>query len=449
MFVNIVLYSSGDEVKEMEETAGKYVFHIDVNSAFLSWTAAYRVNVLGEKEDLREIPSIVGGDQEKRHGVVLAKSTPAKKYGIQTGEPIVAAQRKCPGLVIVPPDHSLYAASSEAFMKILREYSDNVIQYSIDEAWIVFEGFEKLYGCDRMVNLAHEVKNRIKDALGFTVNVGVSTNFLLAKTAGDFSKPDKVHTLFPEEIEKKMWPLPVSDLFLCGRSTVEKLHRLGIRTIGELAKADEGMIRAHLKKHGQAIQGYARGGDLDPGMVSHEANKGYGNSLTTPVDIVTEEYARHLLLSLSETVGARLRADKVMASEIGIHLTTCEFKKMSKQMQFSSPTNITEEIYEAACQLFDKLWDKKTPLRLLGVRTSKVQEEAARQYNIFDLEKNDRLEKLDKAVDQIRGKFGEDAIFRASFLEGNVSHMSGGLNKKKRSGGTLGIDVESENVRDS
>lgn len=427
---------------------GKYVFHIDVNSAFLSWTAAYRVNVLGEKEDIRQIPSIVGGDQEKRHGIVLAKSTPAKKYGIQTGEPIVAAQRKCPGLVIVPPDYGLYVTSSRAFIKILKEYSDNVIQYSIDEAWIVFEGFEKLYGRGQMVKLAHELKDRIRDELGFTVNVGVSTNFLLSKTAGDFSKPDKVHTLFPEEVEEKMWPLPVSDLLFAGRATVETLHRLGIRTIGELAKADEGMISAHLKKHGQTIQGFARGGDLDPAMVFHEANKGYGNSLTAPVDIVTEEYARHLLLSLSETVGARLRADDVMVSVVSVHLTTCEFKRTNKQMQLDSPTNITEEIYEAACLILGKLWDKKTPIRQIGVHTSKVQDGAVRQYSIFDLEKSDKLEKLDRAVDRLREKYGEDAVFRASFLKSNVSHMSGGLNKERRSGVTLGIDVEGENVRD-
>lgn len=426
----------------------KYVFHIDVNSAFLSWTAAYRVDVLGEKEDIRLIPSIVGGDQEKRHGIVLAKSTPAKQFGIKTGEPIVAARKKCPGLVVVPPDYGLYVKSSRAFMKILREYSDNVIQYSIDEAWVVFEGFEKLYGRGQMVNLAYELKDRIREELGFTVNVGVSVNFLLSKMAGDFSKPDKVHTLFPEEIEQKMWLLPVSDLFMAGRATVEKLHGVGIQTIGELAQADEGMIRSLLKKHGQTIQGFARGDDLDPAMIFREANKGYGNSMTAPVDVVTEEYARHLLLSLSETVGARLRNDGVMISVVSVHLTTCEFKRMNKQMQLDSPTNITEEIYEAACLIFGKLWDKKTPLRQLGIHTTKVQEDAARQYSIFDLEKSDRLEKLDKAVDQIRGKFGEDAIFRASFLKGNVSHMSGGLNKERRSGVTLGIDIEGENVRD-
>ena len=429
---------------------GRYVFHIDVNSAFLSWSAAYRVDVLGEKEDIRQIPSIVGGDQEKRHGIVLAKSTPAKKFGIQTGEPIVAAKKKCPGLVIVPPDYGLYVTSSRAFIKILQEYSDQVIQYSIDEAWVVFEGFEKLYGRDQMVTLAYELKDRIREELGFTVNVGISENFLLSKTAGDFSKPDKVHTLFADEIAQKMWPLPVSDLFLCGRATVEKLHRLGIRTIGELAQADEGMIRAHLKKHGGTIQNFARGGDLDFDMITHEANKGYGNSLTAPVDIVTEEYAKHLLLSLSETVGARLRSDGVMIGVVSVHLTTCEFQHMNKQMQLDSPTNTTEEIYEAACQILEKLWNQKTPVRQIGVHTSKVQEDAARQYSIFDRMKSDKLEKLEKlarTIDQIRERYGEDAVYRASFLKSNVSHMSGGLHKERRSGVTLGIDVEGENVR--
>lgn len=427
----------------------KYVYHIDVNSAFLSWTAAYRVMVLGEERDLRQIPSIIGGDQEKRHGIVLAKSTPAKKFGIQTGEAIVTAQRKCPGLVVVPPDYGLYVTASRAFIKILKEYSDIVMQYSIDEAWMVFEGFEKLYGRDQMVKLAYEVKDRIRDELGFTVNIGVSTNFLLSKMAGDFSKPDKVHTLFPEEVARKMWPLPVSDLFFCGRATVEKLHRLGIQTIGELAQADEGMIRAHLKKHGETIQGLAKGGDLDQTMITHEANKGYGNSLTAPVDIVTEDYAKHLLLSLCETVGTRLRSDGVTVRVVSVHLTTYEFQHMGKQMQLDSPTNITKEIYEAACRILDKLWDQKTPVRQIGVHTSKVcgKEDAARQYTIFDLDKGDKLERLDKTIDQIREKYGEDAVIRASFLKSNVSHMSGGLDKERRSGVTLGIDVEGENVK--
>lgn len=205
----------------------RYIFHVDANSAFLSWSAVYQANVCGKQPDLRTIPSIVGGDQEKRHGIVLAKSIPAKKYGIQTGEAIVTALKKCPSLTVVPPDYSLYVTASRAFIDKLKKYSD-VIQYSIDEAWAVFDGFESLYDRGQMVNFAYDLKNEIRDDLGFTVNIGVSSNFLLAKMAGDFKKPDRVHTLFPEEIEKKMWSLPVSDLFFVGKATTKKLLSLGI-----------------------------------------------------------------------------------------------------------------------------------------------------------------------------------------------------------------------------
>lgn len=424
---------------------GAYIFHVDANSAFLSWSAAYRVAVLGEKTDLRLIPSIVGGDQEKRHGIVLAKSTPAKKYDIKTGEAIVTARQKCPGLVVIPPDYGLYVSASRAFIAKLRQYTDQVIQYSIDEAWAVFDGYESLYGQGQMVSFAHGLKDEIKEELGFTVNIGVSTNFLLSKMAGDFSKPDKVHTLFPEEIEKKMWPLPVSELFFVGKATTAKLHKLGIYTIGELAQADEDMIRAHLKTPGKIIQGYARGEDLQPYMFTHEANKGYGNSLTAPVDVVTEEYAKHLMLSLCETVGMRLRGDNVKVSVVSVHITTFEFQHAHKQMQLLTPTDVTEEIYTAACRIFKKLWDGRTPIRQIGVHTSKVESDAGRQYNFFDLQKYDRLETLNRTVDRIREKYGEDAIFRAGFLKSNVTHMSGGLDKERRSGVTLGIDVKVEN----
>lgn len=405
------------------------------------------MSVLGEKTDLRMIPSIVGGDQEKRHGIVLAKSVPAKKYDIKTGEAIVTAKQKCPGLVVIPPDYGLYVSASRAFIEKLKQYTDQVIQYSIDEAWAVFDGYEKLYGLGQMVSFAHKLKDEIKEELGFTVNIGVSTNFLLSKMAGDFSKPDKVHTLFPEEIKKKMWPLPVSELFFVGKATTAKLHKLGIYTIGELAQADEDMIRAHLKTPGKIIQGYARGEDLEPYMFTHEANKGYGNSLTAPVDVVTEEYAKHLMLSLCETVGMRLRGDDVKISVVSVHITTFEFQYAHKQMQLLTPTDVTEEIYTVACQIFKKIWDGRTPLRQIGVHTSKVESDAGRQYNLFDLLKYDRLETLNRTVDKIRERYGEDSIFRAGFLKSNVTHMSGGLDKERRSGVTLGIDVKNEKVR--
>lgn len=425
----------------------RYIFHVDANSAFLSWSAAYKVNILGEATDLRTIPSIVGGDQEKRHGIVLAKSTPAKKYNIQTGEAIVTALQKCPHLVVVPPDYGLYVNASRAFINVLKKYSDQVIQYSIDEAWAIFDGFETLYGKGQMVKFAYDLKEEIKETLGFTVNIGISTNFLLSKMAGDFSKPDKVHTLFPEEIESKMWPLPVSELFFVGRATTKKLFSLGIKTIGDLANANEEMIKAHLKTPGMIIRDYARGGDLQPYMFTHDANKGYGNSLTAPQDITTVAYARHLLLSLCETVGARLRTDGVKVSVVSVHITTFEFAYSNKQMQLLSPTDVTEEIFINACKVFDKLWDKHTPIRQIGVHTGKVASDAGRQYNLFDMQRFDRLETLNRTIDQIRSRFGEDAVMRACFLEGNVTHMSGGLDKERRSGVTIGIDVENEKTR--
>lgn len=418
----------------------RIVFHIDVNSAFLSWSAVHRVMNLGEKVDLRNIPSIVGGDQESRHGIVLAKSIPAKKYKIQTGEPIVDAKRKCPQLIIIPPDYSLYVKASRAFIKKLQEYCDQVIQYSIDEAWCNFIGYDSLYGQHQMVALATQLKDEIKRELGFTVNIGVSTNFLLAKMAGDFSKPDKVHTLFPDEIERKMWPLPVSDLFYVGPATSKKLHALGITTIGQLANADQSLIKCHLKKMGLIVQGYAKGFDLQPFMYETPANKGYGNSMTAPSDVTTMDYAKLLLLSLCETVGARIRADGVKVSVVSIHITTYEFQHSSTQMQLSTPTDVTEELYQAACRLMNKHWDKVTPLRQLGVHTSKVEAVTARQYNLFDLYQIERLETLNHMVDDIRERFGEQALIRASFLQSNISSMSGGLDKERR-GGFVRTDV--------
>ena len=298
-----------------------------------------------------------------------------------------------------------------------------------------------------MSEFGFQSDEEIKEELGFTVNIGISTNFLLSKMAGDFSKPDKVHTLFPEEIEKKMWPLPVSELFFVGRATTQNLFSLGIKTIGELARADEQMIQAHLKTPGLVIQGYARGQDLEPYLFEHEANKGYGNSMTAPVDIVTTDYARHLLLSLCETVGARLRTDRVKISVVAVHITTYDFRYFNKQMQLSTATDVTEEIYEAACRIFIRLWDQKTPIRQIGVHTTKVQTDVGRQYNLFDMQRFDRLETWNRTIDDIRSRFGEDSVLRASFLQGNVSHMSGGLDKERRSGVTLGIDVEKEKVR--
>lgn len=414
---------------EPEKEKRPVIFHIDVNSAFLSWSASYRKNVLGEELDLRTVPSIVGGDQEARHGVVLAKSTPAKRYGIRTGEPIVSARKKCPGLIVIPPDFHLYVEASRSLISLLKSYSDHVMQYSIDEAWADFTGYELLYGDP--VEFAWRLKDRIREELGFTVNIGVSVNRLLAKMAGDLKKPDLVHTLFPEEIPQKLWPQPVENLFLVGRSAALRLHSLGIYTIGDLARTDVEVLRAHLKKHGEVIWNYAWGQEEEESLEGKEGNKCYGNSITTPVDVTDAAYAQQILLSLSETVGMRLRADQAKIGCVSVTLRDTSFVNRSRQMRLSGATDVTEEIYTAACRLLEELWDGR-PLRLLGISTSRVTHEEYRQYNLFDREKYDKLEKCNKAIDTIRARFGEDSVMRASFLEGDLSHTSGGLNREKR-----------------
>ena len=273
----------------------RVIFHIDVNSAFLSWEAVYRLKHLGGKLDLRTIPSAVGGDISKRHGIILAKSIPAKKYHIQTGEPVTDALKKCPDLCLVPPNYSLYEKNSRAMMEILRDYSPSVEIFSIDEAFIDMTGMESLFGPP--VQAAARIKDRIREELGFTVNVGVSSNKLLAKMASDFKKPDLVHTLFPEEIEKKMWGLPVRDLFFVGAATEKKLRNLGIHTVGELARTDPEILRSCLKKQGEVIWRFANGIDTSGVISDPPQNRSYGNSTTTSSDVQDAETARKVLLS--------------------------------------------------------------------------------------------------------------------------------------------------------
>ncbi len=389
------------------------IFHIDVNSAFLSWESARRLRENPDAVDLRTINAVIGGDETMRHGVVLAKSPSAKKYGIRTGEPLSHARKKCPNLVVVPPDHELYAASSRQFIRILEEVAPVIEQCSIDEAFCDMTGTEKLYG--EPVAFATKLKDRIYKELGFTVNIGISTNKLLAKMASDFEKPNRVHTLFPEEIPEKFWPLPVSELYGCGKSSAARLRSLGITTIGALAKADRQMLLANFKSQGDYLWEAANGISSSTVAADSPANKGYGNSVTLPYDIADSDSAHHILLSLCETVGARIRYDKAYISVVQVQIVDSEFRHHCRQLTLPSATNVTEKIYEAARQAFDQGWDH-SPIRLLGVSTSKATDEGYEQYNLFDRDKFERLSRLNSAVDKIRNKYGEDAIVRACFV---------------------------------
>lgn len=411
----------------------RVIFHIDVNSAFLSWEAVYRICHLGGTLDLRTIPSAVGGDAAKRHGIILAKSNPAKAYGIRTGESLMEAKRKCPNLRIVPPNYNLYENSSRAFVDILKKYSPDVEQYSIDECFVGMTGTKVLWG--NPVEAADRIREQIREDLGFTVNVGISSNKLLAKMASDFKGPDKTHTLFPNEIEDKMWPLPVPDLFFVGRATAKKLITLGISTIGDLAKADPVLLKAHLKKHGEVIWAFANGIDMSVVEPEPPGNKGYGNSTTIAFDVTDSGTAKMVLLALAETVGTRLRKDHVKAEVISVGIKDYEFRYSSHQSVLAAATDITKEIHGVACHLFDELWNG-TPIRHLGVHTGRIKEkDCFRQIDMFDTTDYEKLEKMDEAIDTIRERHGIDAVKRATFLigEGTVDHMSGGIAREKRS----------------
>lgn len=392
----------------------RIIFHIDVNNAFLSWEALYRIRELGESLDLRTIPSAIGGDRESRHGIILAKSMHAKAYGVKTAETLGDARKKCPELVIVPPRMPIYREYSKKLISLLHEYTATVEQFSIDEAFLdMTEGGSEVR--EKPVTFANDLRQTIYDTLGFTVNIGVSSNKVLAKMASDFEKPDKVHSLFPHEIQKKMWPLPVGELFLVGRATKQKLYNLGIRTIGELALSDRNIICSHLGKHGGLIHDYANGIDSSPVAAEAADSKGYGNSTTIAHDVTDCAEAKKILLSLCETVGSRLRADRVMAGVVAVSIKNSEFARGSHQCTLHSPTNVTSELYDHACRLFDEYWDG-SPIRLLGVSTGKLSRASMRQLNLLDQDKYLRQEKLDTAIDDIRRKFGDGAIMRASFL---------------------------------
>lgn len=396
----------------------RLIFHIDVNSAFLSWEAARRVSA--GQEDLRLIPSAISGDPGKRTGIILAKSIPAKKYGVQTGEPVSAALRKCPSLVLARPDFQLYRRNSRAFIAICRQYAPVLEQVSIDECFLDMSGTDYLY--PDPLQIAVEIKDRICSELGFTVNVGISCNKLLAKMASDFEKPNKVHTLFPEEVPSKMWPLPVGELFSVGASTAEKLRKSSICTIGDLAACDPQVIQRLLGvKLGRHVHNYARGLDNSPVLSQPEEAKGYSISTTLEDDVTDRARARHILLALADSVASHMRAEGAQAGCISVTIRDNDFKNRSHQRRLEEATDVTDEIYAISAALFDELWDRKTPLRLLGIALTNITRDGGAQFSLFTDERKERSRRRDRAIDDIRQKFGTDTIMRASTMESSLN----------------------------
>ena len=391
----------------------RLIFHVDVNSAFLSWEAARRV-----KEglpDLREIPSCIGGDPKSRRGIVVAKSIPAKKYGVTTGEPVSMALRKCPELVCVPGDFALFETCSRAFKKICASYAPVMESFSIDEVFLDMSGTQKIY--PDPVKLACEIKDRIREELGFTVNIGIGTNKLLAKMASDFEKPDKVHTLFPAEIPTKMWPLPVRDLLFLGKASEQKLIKAGIKTIGEMARYPETEIQRLLgEKTGHQLYEYANGRDDSPVRGEREEAKGYSAETTVEEDIVTYEQAFSLLLAQCDVVAARMRKDGKKCSCVSVTYRMLDFRTRSHQKKLENPTDVTEEIFAQIKNLLRECWQCQ-PLRLIGVALTDLTSDDFRQMSLFEnTENHEKQKKVDGVVDDIRKRFGNGMIVRGSTM---------------------------------
>lgn len=389
----------------------RFIFHVDVNSAFLSWSAADRLKN-GDTLDLRSVPSAVGGDEKSRHGIVLAKSTPAKKYGVVTGETLHSAKKKCPELIIVPPCFELYKKCSNALVSILKEYTPAVEQYSIDECFmdVTFDMFDEPY------KMACSIKDRIKNELGFTVSIGVSNNKLLAKMASDLKKPDAVSTIYPSEIRDKMWPLPVGDLFMVGRRAKAKLNSIYIFTIGELAASNPKVLKNKFKSYGELIWKYANGIDDAPLQSNDSEVKAICNSSTFSKDITVREEALRELFMLCENVSARLRRIHKYCRSLSVSIRTSDFRNYSHQKKFVYPTQSTKKVISLAEELFDEMW-KKEPIRLIGVSLSQFQSSGMRQISIFDDKSEEKEDALDKAIDSIRCSYGKDSIQRACLMK--------------------------------
>ena len=392
----------------------RIIFHIDVNNAFLSWSALELLKE-GYKIDIRTIPSVVGGDEKSRHGVVLAKSMPAKKAGIKTGEPIYQARKKVDKLYITPINRKAYELYSNKFYEILCKYSPTVERYSIDECFLDMTGTEKIFGDP--VKLAYKIKDEIKDTLGFTVNVGIGNNKLCAKMASDFEKPDKVHTLFENEIETKMWPLEVDDLFMVGRSSSKKLHEMGINTIRDLAKADINLLIKHFKSQGNLMHNFANGIDNSSVERPIPKNQGIGNSVTVPEDMESIDEIKKVVRWLCESVGWRLRKEKKYATTVAVQLKNNAFVNYIHQKKTTNPISSNEDIYEVACQVLKVMW-KGDPIRLVGVRVTDFTDQTYEQISLFEKAGNlEKREKMQEVMDKINEKYGSYAIMNASLYE--------------------------------
>ncbi len=388
----------------------RVIFHIDVNNAFLSWTA---VDLLrqGNPVDIRTIPSVIGGDEEKRRGIVVAKSPVAKRFGVVTAEPLYMARRKCPKLKVFSADHSLYQRESNRLYEYFCTLTPTVERYSIDECFLDFTGTSYLY--QDYLQLARDIRKFINQNFGITVNIGIAENKLCAKMASDFEKPNKIHTLFPSEIPSKMWTLPVDDLFMVGKKSAEVLHKIGIHTIGALAKSDEGLLRKYFKSASLSMIEHANGIDDDEVRPHVAKDKSISTTETLPEDVTSVAKLKEVLLFQADKLGRNLRKQKKYTGNIAIILKNHHFSSYSHQKKLEHPTNVTEEIYQISCELLENTW-RGDAIRLIGIRLGDLKNSTVNQISLFDTEKDEYKENLQEVIDEINERYGNLKIMPAS-----------------------------------
>ena len=389
----------------------RQIMHIDVNNAFLSWFAIWRLKN-GETLDIREIPAVIGGDESKRSGIVLAKSNLAKKFGIVTGEPLYQARKKCPEIKVFQGDFKVYREYSNKLYNLLSEYTHKIERFSIDECFLDLT--EYLMN-STLLDKAIEIQKRVNEELEFTVNIGLSSNKLLAKMASDFEKPNKIHTLYPNEIEKKMWSLPIGELFMLGRKTIPKLYNMHIKIIGDLAKFDKNELVKKFGKHGKIMWEYANGIDDSEVIYKYEPPKSIGNSTTLAKDVQNLEDLNKILLTLAEHVTYRLRKYNMVAGVVNVGLRTSSFRDFSHQSKLDFATSNTKEIYLRAKELLKELYNGES-IRLVSLKVDKLSDKNETQLSLFNTTENKKQEKLDEALDKIKEKYGYEKITRAGKL---------------------------------
>ena len=389
----------------------RVILHIDVNSAFLSWSALKLLEE-GYKKDIRNEISVIAGNPLKRHGVIVAASVPAKKMGIKPPINLFEARKIYKDLIVIKPDRYYYFKKSNQMITLLKKLFDKVEQYSIDECFVDFTSYRKVYGDE--VKFAYKLKDEIYKKFGFTVNIGIGNNKLSAKMASDFEKPNKVHTLYENEFKDKVWNLDISNLFMAGKSACKTLRELNINTIGELANSDKNMIIRHLKSHGKLLWEYAHGIDYSEiDTDRYNDRKGIGFSTTLEMDTDDKEEIYRYLYGFSKDISKKLKEKKVYASSITVTIRNNEFKTYNHGHKYLNSINEVDDIYQKSIELFNEIW-KKEPIRLIGLRTTDFTDSNNYQLSLFEENKKVKEDiKTDEIINNINSKFGKDIIKKA------------------------------------